>query len=290
MGGAVSSLHKIRNRFLLQIHKRGVADSNDSIRALFETIGTEDVHGIQCLSKLNLNEIIGIDSIDILDELFHVSGLQNGDYIPTAFIIDFIEKGHFNKESLETFKNRMISSKGIYPEVFETLGMMAPNDCGTIAIYNDEKGDKKGHKIEHNRHSIWKKHETVIQERIIKQVTIDKDGNKSELITTDKSQNDIIHIESKITGDFAHREFTQQEQTEHLEEELSTFIRATEEYIHLKSKEDEYEYLHSEVPPQEDGEEHNLDEECNEEYESIHENISDYDHEQYHEEEVDVAL
>ena len=75
-------------------------------------------------------------------------------------------------------------------------------------------------------------------------------GKINELITTDKSQNDVIHIESKITGEFAHREYTQQEQTEILDEDMSSFVRATEEYIHLKSREDEYEYVHSEIPPQ----------------------------------------
>ena len=35
-----------------------------------------------------------------------------------------------------------------------------------------------------------------------------------------------------------------------MDKDMSTFVRATEEYIHLKSKEDEYEYVHSEVPPQ----------------------------------------
>lgn len=34
-----------------------------------------------------------------------------------------------------------------------------------------------------------------------------------------------------------------------MDDEQITFIRASEEYIHLKRDDDEYEYVHSEIPP-----------------------------------------
>ena len=42
---------------------------------------------------------------------------------------------------------------------------------------------------------------------------------------------------------------TQQVHTEELDGEIVTFIRASEEYVHLKNKDDEYEYTHSMIPP-----------------------------------------
>ena len=50
--------------------------------------------------------------------------------------------------------------------------------------------------------SIWKKQETVIQPRI----TIDDDGVRRELIETDTSQNEVIHLETKDFGEFSHKE------------------------------------------------------------------------------------
>ena len=55
--------------------------------------------------------------------------------------------------------------------------------------------------------SIWKKQETVIQPRI----TID-DGVRRELIETDTSQNEVVHLETKdFGGELSHKEYTQQE-------------------------------------------------------------------------------
>ena len=260
MGGAVSSLHRLRNKFLIRLYKKGLVDNNNTIRSLFERDGIEE-EGVHVITKSKLIAIIGIDSIDILEELFDRCTFQN-DSIPLNFIIDFLENGLFTQTTMETVK-KQISSASIYPEVRKTLGLLQPNEHScAITVYNgvDKNDDKETPKenVVKGR-SMWKKHETVIQERIVKQITVDKDGKINELITTDKSQNDIIHIESKLTGEFVHREYTQQEQTEELDKDMSTFIRATEEYIHLKSKEDEYEYLHSEVPPQSEQHKHDSD-------------------------------
>ena len=84
--------------------------------------------------------------------------------------------------------------------------------------------------------------------RIVVYISFDKEGVTHKVTETDKTQKDIIHVENS-SGVFAHREYTQQEQTEDMDDEQITFIRATEEYIHLKRDDDEYEYVHSEVPP-----------------------------------------
>ena len=64
-----------------------------------------------------------------------------------------------------------------------------------------------------SRKSIWKKHETaVVQERIVRHITIDDDGVRRELIETDTSQNEVVHLETKdFGGELSHEEYTQQE-------------------------------------------------------------------------------
>jgi len=84
--------------------------------------------------------------------------------------------------------------------------------------------------------------------RTVVYVSIDKEGVTHTVTETDKTQKDIIHLENS-SGLFAHREYTQQEQTEDMDEEQITCIRASEEYIHLKRDDDEYEYVHSDIPP-----------------------------------------
>ena len=65
------------------------------------------------------------------------------------------------------------------------------------------------------RKSIWKKQETVVQDRIVMHITIDDDGVRRELIETDTSQNEVVHLETKdFGGEFSHKEYTQREQTE----------------------------------------------------------------------------
>jgi hypothetical protein len=255
MGGAVSSLHRLRNQFLIRLYKKGLVDNTNTIRSLFESIGAgTEKDGIHSLTKAELKDIFGEDSIDILEELVLNCRFEN-DCIPVNFIVDFLEKGIFNPTTIETVK-KQISSVNIYPEVWTVLGFKREDEYSTkMTVYSNENNKEQTNEDREESskcntigHSMWKKHETVIQERIVKHTTIDKDGNINELITTDKSQNDVIHIESKVTGEFAHREYTQQEQTEELDKDLSSFVRATEEYIHLKSIEDEYEYLHSDVP------------------------------------------
>ena len=55
-------------------------------------------------------------------------------------------------------------------------------------------------------------------------------------------------MECKETGEFAHRESTEYEQTEVFNKEVVSAEHGNEEYVHLKSQHDEYEHLESNMP------------------------------------------
>ena len=58
-------------------------------------------------------------------------------------------------------------------------------------------------------------------------------------------------MECKETGQFAHRETTQYEQLETFNAEVVAETKGAEEYVHLKSLEDEYHYMESTMPNKE---------------------------------------
>lgn len=58
-------------------------------------------------------------------------------------------------------------------------------------------------------------------------------------------------MECKDSGEFAHRETTEYEQTETFNDELVMAERGEENYIHMKSKDDEYEHMESHMPRKE---------------------------------------
>ncbi|CAM9903546.1 unnamed protein product, partial [Ectocarpus fasciculatus] len=61
---------------------------------------------------------------------------------------------------------------------------------------------------------VWRKRETLIQERIVQYTTLDEEGAVQELFETEKSQTEVLHMECKRTGEFAHRESTHYESGE----------------------------------------------------------------------------
>lgn len=95
---------------------------------------------------------------------------------------------------------------------------------------------------------MWRKREFVKQERIVQYTTIDESGETQELIEKEIQQTEILHMECRETGEFAHRETTHYEQTETFNDEVVNEQKGTEEYVHLKSLEDEYEYMESNLP------------------------------------------
>jgi len=106
--------------------------------------------------------------------------------------------------------------------------------------------------------SVWRKRETVRQERTVQYTTVDADGSLQELVEKETSETEVLHMESRETGEFAHRETTIYEQTETFNNEVVAEQRGQEEYVHLKSVDDEFEYMDSTMPKhakQQNGEE-----------------------------------
>jgi hypothetical protein len=99
---------------------------------------------------------------------------------------------------------------------------------------------------------LWKKREIIKQEKTVEYTTIDETGKVQELVECEIHQTEILHMECKDTGEFAHRETTQYEQTEFFNAELINERHGTEEYVHLKSQDDEIEYGESTMPRRED--------------------------------------
>ncbi|OQS07553.1 hypothetical protein THRCLA_00447 [Thraustotheca clavata] len=98
-----------------------------------------------------------------------------------------------------------------------------------------------------NTPGLWKKREITIQERIVEYTKIDEHGVPQNLIEKEKHQHEIIHMES-TTGEFAHREVTYFEQTEELNNEIVHHDTGKEEFVHLKSKDDEISHFESNMP------------------------------------------
>ena len=105
--------------------------------------------------------------------------------------------------------------------------------------------------LQRSNSSVWRKREVVKQERNVYYTTVDEDGNLQELVETETSQKEILHMESRDTGEFAHRETTLYEQKETFNNEVVNEQRGEEEYVHLKSENDEYEFMDSNMPKSE---------------------------------------
>jgi hypothetical protein len=95
---------------------------------------------------------------------------------------------------------------------------------------------------------LWKKREVTIQERITEYTKIDDKGQPQRLVEKERHQTEVLHMES-LDGEFAHREITQFEQTEHLNDEMVHLDHGREEFLHLKSRHDEISRFESSVPP-----------------------------------------
>lgn len=94
---------------------------------------------------------------------------------------------------------------------------------------------------------LWKKREVTIQERITEYTKIDDKGQPQKLVEKERHQTEVLHMES-LDGEFAHREITQFEQTEHLNDEIVHLDHGREEFLHLKSRHDEISRFESSVP------------------------------------------
>ena len=123
----------------------------------------------------------------------------------------------------------------MYPDVLNCLGFRPPTECRELwhhpgAVLNLTAKDS--YRKAGPSRPLWRKRETVIHERIVCYTTVDPEGGEmlfccsltpsffksvrfiipfvwtgvQELVETEKSQNEIIHLECKETGEFAHRE------------------------------------------------------------------------------------
>ena len=99
-----------------------------------------------------------------------------------------------------------------------------------------------------NSSNVWQKREVVTQERTVHYTTIDADGVLQELIEKETSQTEVLHMESRDTGVFAHRETMLYDQTEVFNDQLVGEQHGQEEYVHLRSEADEFEYMDSTMP------------------------------------------
>ena len=142
---------------------------------------------------------------------------------------------------------RLIAEKDacVYPGVWESLDYLSVSASREVVLDDpmtrqlSVKDMKSMKRINNNGRPLWKKTETVIQERIVKYTTVDPEGGCQELVESEKTQTEITHMECKDTGEYAHKETTEYEQSETFNEELVNMERGEEAYVHLKSLDDE---------------------------------------------------
>lgn len=242
MGAYISTLHRLRRRFLINIYNDGVKDEILSIKDLFpnDEVSPED-----------LCKVIDISSaFPVLDEICRI--YFQGDRIPVKVLEDFIQQGRI--PPLQKISQCIDNSFLDRQHSKHSLKQDEASYDGALVLHENYKKmlDEQNTNIEiPDRQSpkpkIWKKHEIIITEKIVKHTVVHTDGVQTVVVESDKTQNELIHIEND-EGEYAHRELTQQEQLEEVNEKIVDFVRATEEYVHLKSKFDEYEYTHSDIP------------------------------------------
>ncbi|KAG5183203.1 hypothetical protein JKP88DRAFT_273186 [Tribonema minus] len=85
-------------------------------------------------------------------------------------------------------------------------------------------------------------------ERIVCYTTVDVDGRRQELTERERHMSNVVHMECRETGEFAHRETTDFEAAETFNGDVVLHESGNEEYVHLKSRDDEYEHMESCLP------------------------------------------
>eukprot|EP00607_Mallomonas_marina_P006258 CAMPEP_0182439088 /NCGR_PEP_ID=MMETSP1167-20130531/86206_1 /TAXON_ID=2988 /ORGANISM="Mallomonas Sp, Strain CCMP3275" /LENGTH=413 /DNA_ID=CAMNT_0024632689 /DNA_START=93 /DNA_END=1334 /DNA_ORIENTATION=- len=116
----------------------------------------------------------------------------------------------------------------------------------TVLVKNSEAG--QGQVSTSNPKPLWRKREVVRQERTVHYTTLDGEGVVQELVEKETTQTEVLHMECRETGEFAHRETSSYEQSELFNNEVVAEEQGQEEYVHLKSTEDEFEYMNSTMP------------------------------------------
>ena len=146
-----------------------------------------------------------------------------------------------------------VAGDSMYDQVYAALGFREPGGGAYSVVIGPSTAlavHRRGRKLlAHRGRAVWRKREIVTQERVVQYTTVNEEGYVQELVETERNQTEVVHLEAKDTGEFAHRETTNYEQTETFNDDVVAAQRGNEEYVHLKSLHDEYEHLESTMPP-----------------------------------------
>ena len=144
-----------------------------------------------------------------------------------------------------------------YIEVLESLHLRVIAFEKTRPLFNASASESRDLVVRANSGKLgsgptkplWRKREVVRQERTVQYTTVDADGELQvcslvfffyrfstdlihlllglfqELCEKEISETEIVHMECRETGEFAHRETTNYEQTETFNNEVLTLIR-----------------------------------------------------------------
>lgn len=91
--------------------------------------------------------------------------------------------------------------------------IIRPNDGKT----NPPIGDKQ----------LWRKREVIRHEKSVYYTTFDGEGGQQELVEKETTQTEVLHMECRNTGEFAHKEVTTYEQLETFNGEVFYLLNAS---------------------------------------------------------------
>ena len=123
---------------------------------------------------------------------------------------------------------------------------------GSLTVYKSNSPLKRYTKPPPEE-GMWKKSEVTIQEKIVTFTKIGPAGVPQILIEREKQQVEVVHMETVCGTTFAHRETTQYEASEELNETMVHFENGREEFVHFKSKTDEFSLYENTMPGADEG-------------------------------------
>lgn len=261
---SASRLRKARAKLLTRFYN-SCNNKESKLASIFENYRQWTPSGCynyreSVISRNNISEAIGDESGNIVDEIFSILGIQKENRILFSSFLRYLETGQIlppkdfrvTNEKRECSHYALEQQRAVYGSVwcllnFQCVHTLDSKCCNTLSFPLKTYIPNTKKEI-HYPGGIWKKKETTIHEKITIYTTIDEDGTLQELTETEKKMDEVFHMETKDTGEFSHREFSQYEKTEKFNKEPITGIRGTEEYIHLKSTDDEYECFDNNMP------------------------------------------
>jgi len=262
MGGAASSLHRLRNLILIRAYNARPADITVS-QQFGQIRRWNDLTGHGYLLRSDILRIIGPDCESLLDELLHRCGLvgcRGGEVkvgkqgtsavIPFHVFIAFLETGSIaDPRPTSGQQSTGDAEAACYSLVWTTLDFIIPPATEAIVPCLGREGTAWGGKSKAGCGvELWMKKETVRTEKVTTYVTVDAEGNHTELVEADVRLDEVAHCESEGGEAFAHRESTVRERTETFDGGIVLVDKEEEVYVHLKSKDDELEFVDKSSP------------------------------------------